>query len=85
MKEYMGTDMPKDRDADSGKYTETHTDDEILEFLREQGPTGTADVAEEFDYEQPSAYRRLRRLEDDGTVESQKVGNARLWSVSEEN
>lgn len=80
----MDVDVTKQRDSDSGKFTETYSDDEILAFLREEGPTGTADVADRFDYEQPSAYRRLRRLQEDGEIQSQKVGNAMLWEVADD-
>lgn len=81
---YVGSSMAKNRDEDSGRFTETHTDEELLQFLRESGAVGTADVAEEFDYQQPTAYRRLQDLEERGEVESQKIGNARLWQAHDE-
>jgi IclR helix-turn-helix domain. len=54
----MVTHMTRERDGDTGQYTTTTTDAEILEYLREAGGAGTAEVADEFDYQQSTAYRR---------------------------
>jgi IclR helix-turn-helix domain. len=75
----MAMHMGKERDGDTGQYTTTTTDAEILRFLRETDGAGTTDVAEQFDYEQPTAYRRLRALEDQGRVTGREVGPALFW------
>lgn len=75
----MEPDMAKDRDEESGRYTETVSDNEIVEFVRTQGGASTSDVATEFDYKRPSAYRRLKKLEEKGRVTSREVGNSLLW------
>lgn len=76
--------MVKERDESSGKYTQAVTDEEILEYVRERGGVPTSDVAEHFDYERPSAYRRLKSLEDDDRVESRQIGNSLLWEAREQ-
>jgi DNA-binding MarR family transcriptional regulator len=80
----MDRNVPRKRDEDTGQYTETATDDEILEFLAENDGAGTGDVADRFDYEQPSAYRRLKRLEEEGRVRSRRIGGSLLWTIVEE-
>lgn len=74
----------KDRDSDTGEFTPTHSDSDLLHFLRTEGQAGTQAVADWFDYTQPTVYRRLRQLERDGEVESERVGNALLWRVHQE-
>jgi uncharacterized membrane protein len=74
-----GVTMPKERDEDSGKFTEVVSDEEIISFLSNQDGVVTSKVAKEFDYERPTAYRRLKNLEADGRIESRKVGNSLLW------
>ena len=76
---YMATNMPKERDDETGQYTPAASDAEILAYLSDTGGAGTTDVAGEFSYEQPTAYRRLRKLEDQGRVTSRKIGGSLLW------
>lgn len=82
MTECMASDMPKERDEKSGRYTESVTDDEIVGYIRERGGVATSDVATEFDYERPSAYRRLKALEEAGDVEAREIGNSLLWEAT---
>ena len=77
--ECMESDMPKERDEDSGQFTRAVPDEEIIAHLAEQDGAGTAEVADAFGYERPTAYRRLKDLEEDGVVRSRKVGNSLLW------
>lgn len=55
----------------------------VVEAVAEHGPTGTTGVADALDCSYDLAYRRLRELEDEGRVTSDRVGNARLWRVDE--
>lgn len=75
--------VPRDRDEESGKFTETYPPGLFVETLRESGPTGTQNVADELGCSYELAYRRLRDLEDEGRVTSDRVGNARLWSAAD--
>ena len=84
MAKCMAQDMVKNRDEDSGRYTQGATDDELVDYVRESGGVGTSDVAAAFDYERPSAYRRLKSLEEDGRVISRSIGNSLLWEADED-
>ena len=79
---YMAESVPKDRDPESGQFTEVVTDDELLAFLEESGGASTTEVASEFDYERPTAYRRLKELREQSVVTSREVGNSLLWMVA---
>lgn len=74
--------MGKDRD-ESGKFTEVVSDNEIIAYLQKTEGASTAEVADNFDYERPTAYRRLKDLEDEDQVESREIGNSLLWLVSQ--
>ena len=79
----MAQDMVKERDEQSGRYTATVDDAEIVAYLRDQDGAGTSDVAEYFEYERPSAYRRLKDLESAGRVAGREVGNSILWLATD--
>lgn len=81
MVKYMDPSM-KERDETSGRYTEAVSDDDIVDYVRERGGVTTSDVATEFDYERPSAYRRLKALEDNDRVTARKIGNSLLWEAA---
>jgi DeoR/GlpR family transcriptional regulator of sugar metabolism len=75
--------MVRTRDSDSGQFQQSATDAEIIQFVRENGPIGSSDVAEEFDIATGTAYRRLRELDDRGKVDSLDVGPTLVWSLDE--
>ncbi len=51
------------------------TDDKaILRFLEETGGAFITEVREKFDIPKSSAWRMVRRLEEDGIIASSKVG-----------
>ena len=75
--------MPRDRDGESGRFAATVSDDEITDVIAERNGAATGEVTEAFDIQQPSIYRRLKRLEDAGRVESRKVGGSLLWTVAD--
>lgn len=77
--EYMDPSM-KERDK-AGRYTESVSDDEIVDYVRERGGVTTSDVAAEFDYERPTAYRRLKALEEKERVTARTIGNSLLWEA----
>lgn len=74
--------MPRDRDDESGQFTATVTDDQITSLLAEQNGAGTGEVADVFGIQQPSAYRRLKQLEEADRVESRKIGGSLLWTAT---
>jgi len=71
-----------DRD-DEGKYTETYPDEAFLTAVKELDVASTQNVANEVGCSYDLAYRRLKRLEREGEVETQEVRNAFLWFIAE--
>lgn len=73
-----------DRDEDSGRFTETYPPESFVEAIRnEGGEAGTRAVAERVGCSYETAYKKLRALEEVGTLEPRKVGNAYLWVVGD--
>ncbi|MFA9518467.1 helix-turn-helix domain-containing protein [Halopenitus sp. H-Gu1] len=73
----------RDRDEESGKFTEEYPPQEFLEALAELGPSGTTDISEYVDCDRRTAYLKLKSLEEEGEVRSKKVGNSLLWELKE--
>ena len=77
--------MPRERDDESGQYTETYPTEDVLAAIREAGGmASTRDVTDALGSSYETAYQKLRALEDAGDVESRKVANARLWMVGDD-
>lgn len=76
--------MSEDRERnEGGRFEPDHTDEEVLEAVRNHEPAGTQEVANELGIARQSADYRLRRLLDEGRVLKKKVGNSLVWSVDE--
>lgn len=75
------SDMPRTRDDESGLYTERYPVEQFRDALAGIAPATTSDVAGEIGCAYPTAYQKLRILEDDGEITSERVGNVRVWSV----
>jgi hypothetical protein len=74
--------MPKDRDEQTGKYTERYTPGDFLSALESLGGSaGTQEVADEVGCAYRTAHAKLTELESDGELTSRKVGNAKLWEL----
>lgn len=72
----------KDRDEDSGKYTTSYHDSDFIDAIQQlDGMAGTSDIADEIGCTRRTAYTRLKSLEDEGQVESRKVGNSLVWII----
>jgi predicted Ser/Thr protein kinase len=81
----MVTSMPKKRDEDSGKYTETYPLSAFLSAIESfGGAAGTQEIADKVGCAYRTAHAKLVELEDSGEVTSRRVGNARLWSTTED-
>lgn len=76
----MGDDRKRD---DNGRFEPVHTDDAVLDAVRDQAPAGTQEVADALGIARQSADYRLRRLLAAGRVSKKKVGNSLVWSVAE--
>jgi Mn-dependent DtxR family transcriptional regulator len=72
------------RDEDTGEYREKYPDEDFVEFLDEDGPAGTQDIADAVGCSYDHAYKTLRRLADEEErITSSRIGNARLWELGE--
>ena len=76
----------KNRDGETGRYVQSVSDADILTFLAENELVGSGDVADRFEFTLPTAYRRLKALEEEGRVESRTVGggNSLIWTLADE-
>lgn len=73
------------RDEDSGRFQEEYPPEDVIEAIQKyDGYAGTADVADEIGTTTESAYVKLRAMEDQGDLESQLIGQSRIWEVAEE-
>jgi hypothetical protein len=72
----------KDRDEESGRFTEEYPEEEFIQALEEIGPAGTTDISNFVGCDRRTAYLKLQSLSEEGKVSSQKVGNALLWELS---
>lgn len=73
----------RDRDEESGKFTEEYPPQKFLETLDELGPSGTTDISHHIGCDRRTAYLKLKSLEDEGEIKSRKVGNSLLWELVE--
>ena len=74
--------MPRDRDAESGKYTDAFSDKEFIEAIRtEGGLAGTTAVAEIVGCTRRQALNRLKELQEQNKVTSKDVGRALAWQI----
>jgi len=81
----MDSAMPRKRDEESGKYTDSYGDDDFLAALRdEDGVAGTSDLAAAVGCSSRHALNRLRELEDAGKVTSKDVGRSLVWMLDNE-
>lgn len=73
----------RDRDEESGKFTETYPPEDFLRALEELDFAGTTDIAEFVGCDRRTAYLKLQSLKKEGKVQNQKIGNALLWKLSD--
>ncbi len=71
----------RDRDKNSGKFTEEYPREEFISTLEELGSAGTTDISNQVGCDRRTAYLKLKSLEEEGEIKSKKVGNALLWEL----
>jgi len=71
----------RDRDKNSGKFTEEYPREEFISALEEIGSAGTTDISNQIGCDRRTAYLKLKSLEKEGEIKSKKVGNALLWEL----
>lgn len=72
----------RDRDEESGRFTEEYPEEEFIQALEELGSAGTTDISNYVGCDRRTAYLKLQSLEEENKVTSQKVGNALLWELA---
>jgi len=74
--------MPRDRDAESGKYTDAFSDEDFIEAIHaEGGLAGTTAVAEIVGCTRRQALNRLKELREQDKVTSKDVGRSLVWQI----
>ena len=68
-------------DERRSRFEEQYSDDELLEFVKENEVVTTREIADHFDYHLQTARRRLKSIEDDGEVKKKDVGKRFVWWV----
>lgn len=77
--------VPRDRDEESGRFTERYGEETFLEALEDhEGAASTTEVAEAVGCSYRTAHAKLTALAEAGELESRQVGNAYLWQLENE-
>ena len=74
----------KTKRENSGWFDQQYPTEEFLDAIADADSSGTQDVADYVGCSYETAYKKLRRLEGEGTIESQKVANARAWLLADD-
>lgn len=59
----------------------TAPEEDYFEAIRDHSPATTSEIAEAVGVTRQGADYRLRRLQEEGKVDSQMVGNTIIWTV----
>jgi len=68
---------------EKGLFESSYSTADILAVVEDGDLTGTQDVADALGSSYETAYKRLRKLEDEGRVQSDKVANSRIWRLAD--
>jgi len=72
----------RDRDEDSGKYTQEYDDDEFIEAIENLGMPSTKQVSDEVGCSYTLAYHRLNILLEKDRVQRLDIGNSFAWKTN---
>jgi uncharacterized membrane protein len=71
-----------ERDDDTGQYTDEYPEEAFLDAITNSDQMlGTGEIAESVGCAHDTAYKRLKKLEKNDVVGSQKVGNTIVWFI----
>jgi hypothetical protein len=77
--------MARDRDDESGQYTDAYSDEDFIEAIdAEGGLAGTTAVAEIVGCTRRQALNRLKELREQNRVKSKNVGPSLVWQLESE-
>ena len=72
-----------ERDDKTGQYTDEYPEEAFLDAIRNADQMlGTGEIADSVGCAHDTAYKRLQKLEEEGVIVSQKVGNTIVWSIA---
>lgn len=75
--------MGRERDDESGQYTDAYSDMEFIDAITaEGGVAGTGDIAEFVGCSHRQALNRLKKLEGRDRVTSKDVGRSLVWQLT---
>ena len=72
--------MDRDRDEETGKFSEEYPDEDFLNALDSLELPSTNDVADYVGCSYTLAYHRLTRLAEQGKISKVEVGNSFTWA-----
>lgn len=75
--------MSRERD-DRGRFTEFYGQDTFLAALNKLEVPSTSNVSEYVGCSYNLAYRRLKRLEQEGRIRHEAVGGSFLWFIEDD-
>lgn len=76
--------MPKQRDSNTGLYTERYPRSAFIDALEALGGATTQEVADTVGCARDTAYKKLRHLDENGEIASRTIGSARFWTINKE-
>lgn len=75
----MDRENDRERDNRSGRYTTEFKPEAFVEAVQKLESCSTHDVADEVGCSYNLAYRRLKKLAEEGNIEGNKIGNTYVW------
>ncbi|SEU14235.1 DeoR family transcriptional regulator [Natrinema hispanicum] len=63
----------------SGPFTKQVSDEELLEYIKEEEVVTTKEVSDHFDYHLQTARRRLKQLHQQDRLNQKDVGKRFVW------
>jgi len=76
--------VPYDKQGEDGKFEPTYDPEEFVRAVEALDLPTTSDVADSVDCPHRTALHHLNQLENANRLTSRKAGNAKLWSLSED-
>jgi DNA-binding Lrp family transcriptional regulator len=73
-----------DNRNEQGRFEPEHTDADVLAAVDAHAPAATSEVADALGVSRQAADYRLRRLRDEGQVNSKKIGASLVWFTGDE-
>ena len=71
-----------ERDDETGQYTDEYPQEAFIAAIKNSDQMlGTGEIADSVGCAHDTAYKRLQKLEENGGVGSQKVGNTIVWFI----